>query len=255
MPRPLRVARHRAYHPAAIDTGVFGMAEIVVYSGGAPKEALNVLTPEFEQRTGHKVNYTFAVISETQKRLAAGATPDMVLLPVPALDALIEAGTLTAPRAVLGSVGIGVIVRDGAPRPDISTPDKFRDALLSARSVVHANPAATPSGAHLGKVTEQLGIAGALAGKRTLRNALDGGVEMIMKGEADIGIYPVSEVIAVKGIVLVGLLPPSLQSLIVYGAGVLAASAAPEPARAFVDFLADPVHRPVWKHAGFDPPQ
>ena len=231
------------------------MAEIAVYSGGAPKEALMVLTPEFEQRTGHRVKYTYIVISEMQKRLAAGETPDMVLMPVPALDALIKAGTLKAPRTVLGSVGIGVIVRAGAARPDISTPETFRDALVNAGSVVHANPTATPSGAHLGKVIEQLGISDALQGKRTYSNALDGGVDMITRGEADIGIYPVSEVIAAKGVVLVGLLPPALQSLIVYGAAVLAQSSAPEPAQAFIAFLSDQAHRPRWKDAGFEPPQ
>ena len=131
------------------------MAEIHVYSGGAPKEALLVLTPEFEQRTGHRVSYTYIVISEMQKKLAAGETPDMVLMPVPALDALINAGTLSAPRAILGSVGIGVIVREGAPHPDISTAETFRSALLVARAVVHANPTATPSGAHLAKVLEK----------------------------------------------------------------------------------------------------
>ena len=231
------------------------MAEIQVYSGGAPKEALAVLTPEFETKAGHRVKYTFAVISEIQKKLAAGETPDMVFMPAPAIDALVKAGTLRAqPRAVLGSVGIGVIVRESAPRPDISTPESFRAALLDARSVVHANPAATPSGAHLGKVIEQLGIAGALEGKRTFSNALDGGVDMITRGEAEIGIYPVSEVIAVKGIALVGLLPPALQSLIVYEAAVLTANAAPEPAGDFIAFLSDPANRPRWTQAGFDPP-
>jgi molybdate transport system substrate-binding protein len=231
------------------------MTEIRVYSGGAPKEALLVLTPQFEQRTGHRVSYTYAVIAEIQKKLAAGETPDMVFLPVPAIDALVKAGTLNAqPRGVLGSVGIGVIVREGAPHPDISTPDKFRDALTAARSVVHASPGATPSGTHLGKVIDELGIAEALQGRRSFRNALDGGVEMITRGEADIGIYPVSEVIAVKGISLVGLLPPALQSLIVYGAAVLGKAAAPQPAADFIAFLCDPAHRQIWKDAGFEPP-
>ena len=230
------------------------MADIIVYTGGAPKEALLVLTPQFEQRTGHKVKYTYIVISEMQKRLAAGETPDMVLMPVGALDALIKSGTLRAPRTVLGSVGIGVIVREGAPRPDISTAESFRDALLNARSVVHANPAATPSGAHLAGVIEKLGIADAIAAKRTFSNALDGGVDMITRGKAEIGIYPVSEVIAAKGIVLVGLLPPALQSLIVYGAAVLTASAVPNPAQALIAFLTDGAHRAVWTKAGFEPP-
>jgi molybdate transport system substrate-binding protein len=196
------------------------------------------------------------VIAEIQKKLAAGEKPDMVLMPVPALDALIKAGTLKAqPRPVLASVGIGVIVREGAPRPDISTPESFKNALLKARSVVHANPKATPSGAHLAGVIDKLGIADAMQKKLTYSNALDGGVDFITKGEVEIGIYPISEVIAVKGISLVGPLPPSLQSLTVYGAGVLNGGAAMEPAEAFVNFLAEPANRSVWKTAGFEPPQ
>ena len=75
------------------------MSDIRIYSGGAPKEALNVLTPQFEARTGHKVHYTYAVISELQKKLAAGDIPDMVVMPVPAIDGLVKAGTLkAAPR-------------------------------------------------------------------------------------------------------------------------------------------------------------
>ena len=230
------------------------MADVRVLSGGAPKEALNALTPRFEQRTGHKVHYTYAVISEIQKKLAAGDTPDMVFMPVGAIDALVKVGTLRAqPRGVLGSVGIGVIVREGAPHPDIATPEAFKNALLNARSVVHANPNATPSGVHLAKVTQELGIDAALKDKLTYSNALDGGVQRITAGEAEIGIYPLSEVIAVPGIALVGLLPPALQSLIVYGAAVLAANAAPEPAGSFIAFLTDSAHRPVWGKAGFEP--
>jgi molybdate transport system substrate-binding protein len=231
------------------------MAEISIYSGGAPKEALAVLTPQFEQRTGHKITYRYAVISELQKLLAIGETPDMVIMPVPALDVLHKSNVIRgAPLAVFGSVGIGVIVREGAPHPDISTPDSFKAALLGARSIVHANPTATPSGAHLAKVEQELGIENELRDKLTYSNALDGGVERITKGEAEIGIYPVSEVIAVKGVALVGLLPPALQSLIIYGAGVLTKSAAAEPAAMFVAFLTDPAHRPVWTKAGFEPP-
>jgi molybdate transport system substrate-binding protein len=180
----------------------------------------------------------------------------MVFMPVGAIDALVKAGTLrAAPRGVLGSVGIGVIVREGAPQPDIATPEAFKNALLNARSVVHANPNATPSGVHLAKITQQLGIDALLKDKLTYSNALDGGVQRITAGEAEIGIYPLSEVIAVPGIALVGLLPPALQSLIVYGAAVLAANAAPEPAGAFIAFLTDGAHRPIWEKAGFEAPK
>jgi molybdate transport system substrate-binding protein len=106
----------------------------------------------------------------------------------------------------------------------------------------------------LTKVEQQLGIDNELRDKLTYSNALDGGVERITRGEADIGIYPVSEVIAVPGVSLVGLLPPALQSLIIYGAGVLTKSAVAEPAIAFITFLTDPAHRPIWTKAGFEPP-
>jgi molybdate transport system substrate-binding protein len=230
-------------------------AEIRVYSGGAPKEVLTALTPEFEKQTGHKVQFTFAVIGTIQQKLAAGEKPDMVLMPVPALDNLIKSGTLRAePRPVLGSVGIGVIVPQNAARPDISSADKLRKVLLDARSVVHANPAATPSGAHMAKVLDQLGIADAMKQKVVHRNAIDGGAEMVGKGEAEIGLFPLSEVITVKGVALAGMLPAEQQMLIVYGAGVLAENKSSEPAQAFIKFLSDPGNRKHWKEAGFEPP-
>jgi molybdate transport system substrate-binding protein len=230
-------------------------AEIRVYSGGAPKEVLAELAPAFEKQSGHKVNITYIVISAMQQRLAAGDHPDMVLMPIPALDTLIKAGTLRAkPRPKLGTVSIGMVLGQGAPVPDISTTEKFRNVLLNARSVVHANPNNTPSGAHLARVVAQLGIAEAMGSKITHLNALDGGVEAIQKGHAEIGIYPLSEIISVKGIALAGLLPPEQQAPIVYGAAVLTGAANPEPAAAFVKFLAAPEHRAIWKHAGFEPP-
>ena len=229
-------------------------ADIRVMSGGAPKEVLTALTPEFEKQTGHKVHVTYIVISAIQQRLAAGEKPDMVLMPAPALEAQVKAGVMRdAPRSNLGIVRVGLVMRDGAPKPDISTLDAFKKAMLDAKSVVHANPAATPSGAHLAKVWEQLGIADAVKAKATHRNALDGGVAAITKGEVEIGLYPVSEIISEKGVALAGLIPTEVQLNIVYATGVLAANAAPEPAIAFVKFLADPSHAKHWKDAGFDP--
>ena len=141
-------------------------AEIRVYSGGAPKEVLAALAPEFEKQTGHTVSITYAVISAIQQKLAAGEQPDMVLMPVPALEALVKAGTMRAePCPALGTVSIGMVVGEGAPLPDISTTEKLRNVLLNARSVVHANPNNTPSGAHLARVIAQLGIAEAMQQK------------------------------------------------------------------------------------------
>jgi len=230
-------------------------AEITVMSGGAPQEVLAVLTPQFEKQTGHTVKYSFAVISALRQKLDAGEKTDMVLLPLPAVEAYVKSGRLRADGwARLGNVGISVIVRQGAALPDISTPESFRKALLDARSVVHATPTATPSGAHMAKVIEQLGISDAIKDKVVHRPALDGGVELVAKGDADIGMYPASEVAHVKGVSIVGPLPAALQLNILYTAAVTSDNPSPEPALAFVKFLSDPANRVHWKDAGFDPP-
>lgn len=223
-------------------------ATISVMSGGAPKEVLAVLTPPFEAQTGHSVNYSFAVITTLRQRLDAGEKVDMALLPVPVIEAYVKAGKLRADGwTPLGNVGIVVIVKQGAPLPDISTPESFRNTLLAAHRVVHATPTATPSGAHMAKIIEQLGIADAMEKKVVHRPALDGGVELVAEGEADIGIYPASEVAHVKGVTVAGPLPASLQLNIVYGAAVLTSNELPGPALALVKFLADPANRGQWE--------
>jgi len=229
-------------------------ADIHVMSGGAPKEVLGELVPEFEKATGHKVRITYIVISAMQQKLAAGEKADMVLMPAPALEAQVKAGVMRdAPRPNLGIVRVGLVVREGAAKPDISTLENFKSAMLGAKSVVHSNPAATPSGAHLAKVWERLAIADAMQPKLKFSNALDGGVAALARGEAEIGLYPLSEVVAEKGVTVVGLIPADVQLNTVYAAGVLAANAEPEPAMALVKFLADPSNAHHWKDAGFEP--
>ena len=229
-------------------------ADIQVMTGGAPKEVLAVLAPKFEQRTGHKVHFTYIVIAAMQEKLAAGEKPDMVLMPVPAIEARVKDGVLRGDaRAALGTIRIGMIVREGARAPDISSLDSFKQAMLGAKSITHSNPAATPSGAHLAKVWEQLGIADRIRPKLTLRNAIDGGAALVRNGEAEIGLYPSSEVMAEKGITLVGLIPNEVQLNTVYGAAVHAANPAPAPAMEFVKFLADPANAQAWKDGGFEP--
>ncbi|MFZ1047661.1 MAG: molybdate ABC transporter substrate-binding protein [Pseudolabrys sp.] len=230
-------------------------AEINVMSGGAPKEVFALLAPKFEQQTGNKVNFTYAVITALHEKLAAGEKADVLVLPAPVLDNLAKDGKVRADsRATFGTVGISVVVKEGAPRPDISSKEKFREAMLAARSVVHATPGKTPSGTHMGKVIEQLGIAEAMAKKVILKPALDGGVQLVVAGQADIGIYPASEVASVKGLTIVGPLPAGIDVEIVYGAAATADSAAPDAAVAFVKFMAAPENRSVWKEAGFEPP-
>src|SRR6516162_7054006 len=228
---------------------------IHVMSGGAPKEVFALLAPKFEQQTGNKVKFTYAVITELREKLVAGATADVLVLPASVLDSLANDGKVRADtRAIFGTVVVSVVVKEGAPQPDISSKAKFRDAMLAARSVVHATPGKTPSGTHMGKVMEQLGIADAMAKKIILKPALDGGVQLVAAGQAEIGIYPASEVAGVEGLIIVGPLPADINLEIVYGAAATADSAAPNAAAAFVKFMAAPENRSVWKDAGFEPP-
>ena len=125
-------------------------AELRVYSGGAPQETLKLLAPEFEKATGHRVAFTFAVVGAIQQRLEAGEKADVVLLPAPLIDALEKAGKIRPDsRSLLARVGIAVVVRADAPKPDISTPEALRAALTQARSITHADPQATPGGRHI----------------------------------------------------------------------------------------------------------
>jgi len=230
-------------------------AEIHVMSGGAPKEVFALLTPKFEQQTGNKVKFTYAVITAIREKLAAGEKADVLILPVPVLDALARDGKVRADaRAMFGTLDIDVVVKEGAAKPDISTQEKFKQAMLAAKSVVHATPGQTPSGNHMAKIIEQLGIADAMAKKAIHKPALDGGVELVASGKAEMGIYPASEVAGIKGISVVGPLPAGVDLTIVYGGAAMTGAAAPDAAAAFVKFMAAPENRAVWKEAGFEPP-
>jgi molybdate transport system substrate-binding protein len=231
------------------------MATLRIFSGGAPKEIFLQLTPQFEQKSGHKVEYVFAVMSALRDKVAAGDKADVLVMPTNILDDFQKNGVVQAQgRAILGLVSVNAVVRTGAPKPDLSTPDKVKQAILSSRAIVHATPGATPSGTHMGKLIEQLGIADAMKGKIIHRPALEGGVQVVASGEAEVGFYPKSEVVNTDGLTVVGPLPAAIQLTTIYGAAVTAGGLSPEAGRAFIAFMTEPAHRAAWAHAGFDPP-
>ena len=230
------------------------MATLRVFSGGAPKEIFSKLTPRFESQSGHKVDYVFAVMSALREKLAAGEAADVLVMPTNILDAYQEDGAVRAQaRAVLGLVPINAVVRAGAPRPDLSTVDKVKQAILAARAITHATPGETPSGTHMGKLIETLGLADAMKGKIVHRSALRGGIELVASGEAELGFYPKSEVLDPR-LSLAGPLPDAIQLTTIYGAAVAAKSAAPDAAAAFIAFMSDARDRATWAEGGFDPP-
>lgn len=228
--------------------------EIRVYSGGAPQMALKVLAPEFERTTVHKLQFTYEVVGEIRKRLAAGEKADLILLPSPLMDSLEKAQALRpGSRTLLARVGIGVIVRQGVPAPDISTPEAVRKALLDARSIAYSDPKLTPGGKYLAGMMGKLGIAEAVDSKTTRKNAIDGGAALVANGDVELGMYLVSEVQSMRGVTIVGLLPAQLQNYVVYDSAVAVNSNAAEAALAFQKFLSDPANHANWKAAGFEP--
>ena len=226
--------------------------EIRLFSGGAPQHALRTLTVEFEQATGHRVASTFALVTAIQQKMEAGEKADLLLLPVP-LIAAVEKAVAMRPegRGVLVQVGIGVIVREGAPRPDISTPEAVRKLLIDARAIAVPRPD-TPSGAHLDRMIGQFGIADAVRPKLVIKAAIDGGGELVARGEADVGMYLVSEVQSIKGIAVAGLLPAPVQNYVRYGSAIPADNATPAAALAFLKFISDPAKATQWTAAGFE---
>ena len=231
------------------------MATIKVMSGGAPKEVFLELTPAFEKKTGHKVDFSFAVMSALRERRAAGEAADVLVMPTNFLDGYEKSGVVRGQgRGVLGLVSVSAVVRAGASKPDLSSTEAVKRTLLAARSVIFSTPGATPSGTHLGKLIETLGIAEVMKGKTIHRPALEGGVELMASGEAELGFYPKSEVINAKGLTLAGPLPSDIQLTTIFGAAVTTASATPEAGEAFIAFIRDPANRAVWDRGGFDRP-
>jgi molybdate transport system substrate-binding protein len=230
------------------------MATITSIAGGAPKPVFDRLRPVFEQRSGHRLNALYDSMSGIAERVAAREALDVLLMPVATIEAYIKRRVVRGACTPLANIGLAVGVTAGAPVPDVSTPEALRAALIAARGVVHAPPAATPSGAQSDKVIKALGLAEALAGRVSHKVGLAGGLAMVASGEAALGIFPKSEIVGAAGITLAGPLPPALQLVISYGAGVTAASKVASEAAEFVRFLVEPASRKVWIECGFDPP-
>ena len=198
-------------------------ADIQVMSGGAPQEVLAVLIPEFEKKTGHKVHVTYIVIAQIQQRLAAGEKPDMVLMPVPAIEARVKEGVFRGDAwAALGTVRIGMVVREGAAKPDISSArclqegDARREVDCARQPGRDAERRAFCQS--VGPARHR-GRAEAQARSSAMRSMAAS--RPSPKGEAEIGLYPVSEVIHEKGVTVVGLIPAQVQLNNVYGTAVL----------------------------------
>jgi molybdate transport system substrate-binding protein len=229
-------------------------AEILVLSGGAAKSPLTAVLPAFEQRFGHKVTITFAPAGEIAKRVAAGEIYDLMIMPAENVDGYEKQGKAVAgSRVPLGKVGIGVAVHERAPSPDISTPEALKQTLLAAKSIVYIDPSRGTSGKHFAGVLQQLGIAEQVNRKAKLGS---GGyvVEPVGRGEIELGVHQITEILPVPGVKLVGPLPPALQKWTVYTAVAMPGARSPDAARELVSFLTGREARAVFEPKGFAAP-
>ena len=232
-----------------------GAADIKVLTAGAFKQVVLALVPDFEKTTGHKVTLDNDTVGALVKRIEGGEAFDVAILSPAAIDSLTKAGKIAPGAPALARVGVGVVVKAGAPPPDIATVDAFKQALLAAKSVAYIDPAAGgSSGIYVAGLLDRLGIADAVKSKAKL---IKGGAvaEHVAAGEAEIGIHQISEILPVKGAVLVGPLPKEIQNYTVYAAGVGAAARDGDAAKALVAFLSGPAAAPVLQAKGMEPPK
>jgi len=228
-------------------------AELTVLSGGAVKAALTELAETWGRETGNRVTITYATTGASLQKLAAGEPADVVVLTAEAIGQLAAKGTVIAgTMADVARVGIGVAVREGAPKPDISTPEAVKQTVLAAKSVAYMDPSkGGTSGIHFTKVLEEMGIAAVVQPKAVL---VDTGfaAERVATGEAEIVVHQISEILPVKGVTLVGPLPRQIQKVTVYTAAVTTKSDVRDAARAFVAYLTAPAARPKFAAVGLD---
>ena len=226
------------------------MAEITVLLSAAFKEAYVELVPKFERASGHKVTTLWAPSVEIMKRMKEGEIVDLVIVSAPSVEELKQSGIVRADgRADLATCGVGVAVKAGAPRPDLSSGEAVKRAVLAAQSIVYSHG---PSGVYLAGLFQRMGIADAIESKvRRVKGEPAGA--LVARGEAELGFQQVCELLPVPGIDLVGPLPPDIQEITTFSSGIHAKAREPDAARALVAFLKAPAAAPVISAKGMVP--
>jgi molybdate transport system substrate-binding protein len=228
-------------------------AEVKVLTTGAFKQVVVALIPEFEKATGHKVVLDNGTVGQLTRRVEGGEAFDVLVLNPRGIDDFIKKGKIAeGSRANLAKVGVGVMVKEGAPKPDISSVEAFKQALRNAKTVGYIDPASGgSSGIYVAGLLEKLGIAEEIKPKARLKQG--GHVSDLVKaGEAELGIHQISEIVSESGVTLVGPLPPEIQNYTTYAIGLSTAAKDAEAAKAFIKVLTGPLVPAVLKAKGME---
>lgn len=250
----LRVLVLAAAVGAVFCTTAASAAELKLLTAGAFKSTVLALLPDYEKASGNKVTVDNDTVGALVKRIAAGESFDVVVMTPDAVDKLIgESKVMSGSRTNLARVGVGVMVKTGANKPDISTVEAFKKAVLDAKSISFIDPASGgSSGIYVEKLLERLGIADQVRPKEKLKQ---GGyvADYIETGEAELGIHQISEIVPHAGVTLVGPLPKEIQNYTVYAAGIGAATKDAAAAKALIAALAGPSAQALFKSKGMEP--
>jgi molybdate transport system substrate-binding protein len=225
--------------------------ELKVIAGGSMTASMNALAPEFEKATGHKLVTHFDSTPNIITRVTSGTPFDVVVVPVDVFkDTGAKARFAPGPTIDIARVGYGVIVRAGAPKPDISTPDAFKKALLDAPSVAFLP--ASAAGAYVLKTFDRLGIGEAMKAKTKVQAAPAEIAQAVAKGEAELGVF-LTNVLIAPGVELAGPFPGDLQQELVFTAAIAADTREADAAKALIDYLRTPAAIAVIKAKGMTP--
>lgn len=225
-------------------------AEVRVWTARALATVLAEVGPQFERTTGHRLNVYSGLPADFQRLAGAGESFDVLISGLAPVDQWIKDGKVVAQtRTEIARSAIGVTVRAGAPKPDISSVEAFKRTLLEAKSIGYLRAG---SGIYLHGLFERMGIAEAIKSKAT-RPESDIVSEMVAKGEVELGMVVITQILTTPGVELVGPLPAEIQSYVVFTAGVSANSKAPDAAGALIKFLKGPTAIPVIKAQGMEP--
>jgi molybdate transport system substrate-binding protein len=226
-------------------------AELRVLSSNGVHSVMVDMVPAFERATGHQVSIDYNTANQVIDRLKAGEKADLVIITRPTADGLLKEGKIVSGTdKILGRSGVGVAIRAGLPIPDISTPEALKRALLDAKSITFTKTGG--SGIHFMKVAEHLGIADQVNAKAKVP---EGGAvgPLVARGEAEMAVQQIPELMAVKEIQYVGPLPKELQTATVFTTGVTTDARQPEAAKALLDFLTTPAAVRAFTAKGLEP--
>ncbi|MCX7310536.1 MAG: substrate-binding domain-containing protein [Alphaproteobacteria bacterium] len=225
--------------------------EIKVLSSIATREAYLELVPQFECGTGHTVVTAWAGTTAIMQRMATGGeSHDIVVISSSEMDELIRQGKIVSgSRVDLAQSGIGIAVRAGAPRPDVSTAAGLKQALLAAKTVGYTSG---PSGVYMAGLIDRMGIGAQVKPKH--RGVPSGGTigTIVASGEVDIGFQQVSELVHIPGVDYIGPLPPDVQCVTIFSSGLQTGAAQPDAAKALVAFLTTPAAKAVMRKHGLE---